>query len=369
MFLAVEESVEADSVKQHYSIAFMDGKPYCKEFSQRWPHKKTNWIWKLIVLVILGLSGMYICISGVEKRIMYHKTIIALPLANKAGIKSSCSKSNVYTENDFVVHYPQPATYDRKDCSCTPVHYFVVFSMQRSGSGWFETLLNSHTNVSSHGEVFSMDRRRESVSAIKKTLDTLYNLDWVSSASKNECTAAVGLKWMLNQGVMEFKKEIAAYLKDKSVSVIFLFRRNILRRYVSILANSFDRAAKQLNGTHRAHVHSKEEANVLAAYKPVVNLTSLIAYLQRVEQIIKDSQLSFNETRHMTMYYEDLVTNPPQELRRAQEFLGVEPTKLESKHVKIHTRPLFDQIDNWADLSEFLKGTRYESFLKGKDYR
>lgn len=58
---------------------------------------------------------------------------------------------------------------------------------------------------------------------------------------------------------MEFKQEIADYLRERSVSAIFLFRRNILRRYVSILANSFDRAAKLLNGTHRAHVHSQEE--------------------------------------------------------------------------------------------------------------
>lgn len=34
---------------------------------------------------------------------------------------------------------------------------------------------------------------------IVETLDKIYNLDWLSSASKNECTAAVGLKWMLNQ--------------------------------------------------------------------------------------------------------------------------------------------------------------------------
>lgn len=37
------------------------------------------------------------------------------------------------------------------------------------------------------------------MSSITKTLEKLYNLDWNSSASKNECTAAVGLKWMLNQ--------------------------------------------------------------------------------------------------------------------------------------------------------------------------
>jgi hypothetical protein len=71
--------------------------------------------------------------------------------------------------------------------------------MQRSGSGWFETLLNSHENISSNGEIFSVKERRSNITAITKTLDKLYNLDWVSSAAKNECTAAVGLKWMLNQ--------------------------------------------------------------------------------------------------------------------------------------------------------------------------
>lgn len=71
--------------------------------------------------------------------------------------------------------------------------------MQRSGSGWFETLLNSHMNVSSNGEIFSVGHRRANISTILKTMDQVYNLDWFTSASKNECSAAVGFKWMLNQ--------------------------------------------------------------------------------------------------------------------------------------------------------------------------
>jgi hypothetical protein len=87
----------------------------------------------------------------------------------------------------------------RAECKCNPVRYFAILSMQRSGSGWFETLLNNHTNISSNGEIFSVKVRRSNVSTITETLDKIYNLDWSSSASKNECTAAVGLKWMLNQ--------------------------------------------------------------------------------------------------------------------------------------------------------------------------
>lgn len=87
----------------------------------------------------------------------------------------------------------------RGECACTPVRFFAILSTQRSGSGWFETLLNSHINISSNGEIFSAKERRSNISSIIQTLDKVYNLDWYSSAAKNECTAAVGFKWMLNQ--------------------------------------------------------------------------------------------------------------------------------------------------------------------------
>ncbi|KAH6834542.1 P-loop containing nucleoside triphosphate hydrolases superfamily protein [Perilla frutescens var. hirtella] len=101
------------------------------------------------------------------------------------------------------LHFPDPETFSRQECACNPVLYFAIVSMQRSGSGWFETLLNSHTNFSSNGEILGSQDRRTNVSVIYKTLDKVYNLDWLSSASKNECSAAVGFKWMLNQ-VMSF---------------------------------------------------------------------------------------------------------------------------------------------------------------------
>lgn len=60
---------------------------------------------------------------------------------------------------------------------------------------------------------------------------------------------------------MDHHREILEYFKSKGVSVIFLFRRNLLRRFISVLANNYDRHAKQLNGTHKSHVHSKEEVS------------------------------------------------------------------------------------------------------------
>ena len=101
----------------------------------------------------------------------------------------------MFSDSCFCTHF----LVQRGECACTPVRFFVIVSMQRSGSGWFETLLNSHPNVSSNGEIFSVRDRRENISTILGTLDKLYSMDWLTSAAKNECTAAFGLKWMLNQ--------------------------------------------------------------------------------------------------------------------------------------------------------------------------
>lgn len=138
------------------------------------------------------------------------------------------------------------------------------------------------------------------------------------------------------QGLLEHPKEIVDYFNCRGVSVIFLFRRNLLRRVVSTLANSYDRYAKLLNGTHKSHVHSKQEvsfpilfsfhffsvlyvkwnssfgffqADTLSKYKPTINSTSLLADLNDMERKAATALEYFNTTRHMILYYEDLIRN------------------------------------------------------------
>ena len=61
---------------------------------------------------------------------------------------------------------------------------------------------------------------------------------------------------------MKHHEEIVEYFKTRGVSAIFLFRRNLLRRMISVLANSYDKDAKLLNGTHKSHVHSPKEVSL-----------------------------------------------------------------------------------------------------------
>lgn len=168
----------------------------------------------------------------------------------------------------------------------------------------------------------------------------------------------------LIQGLMQHHEQIAEYFRIHGVSLIFLFRRNLLRRMVSVLANEYDKNAKLLNGTHKSHVHSPKEvsifffvhvylfefecswlnlcinasiwfkmfklvnvlqkqlkaihvtwfwlhfqAEVLAKYKPIINSTLLIAQLRQVNDTTTKALEYFKSTRHIILYYEDVVKN------------------------------------------------------------
>ncbi|KAI0529640.1 hypothetical protein KFK09_002194 [Dendrobium nobile] len=318
---------------------------------------------RTVLLTLVMISSFYICLFCLnQKGFRINLNVTTIEVGDEA-----YKYPIIPTAELPHLHYPKPTTYTRNECACNPVRYFAIISMQRSGSGWFETLLNSHINISSNGEIFLVKERRRNVSTIMETLDKVYNLDWYSSASKNECTGAVGFKWMLNQGLMENHEDTVEYFKRKGVSSIFLFRRNLLRRLVSLLANSHDRDAKQLNGTHKAHVHSRHEAEVLARFKPLIDVESLIPDIKQTRKWSTDILQYFKGTRHIVLYYEDLVRNQAK-MMDVLDFLRMPHAKLTSRHVKIHTRPLSDHIQNWDVVSQALKGTKYESFLHS-DYQ
>ncbi|XP_047337221.1 uncharacterized protein LOC124940730 [Impatiens glandulifera] len=329
-----------------------------------YPQKKQSIQSRTILIMFSMLIGIYICWICIEQS----KT---LPISHNEVIDrprlSSCHFEAVDSSQLPYLHYPKPDTFSRDECECNPVRLFVIVSEQRSGSGWFETLLNSHVNVSCNGEIFSIKERRTNISSIVKTLDKVYNLDLFTSASKNHCSAAVGFKWMLNQGLINHHKEIVEYFNRRGVSLVFVLRRNLLSRMVSTLANSYDRYAKLLNGVHKSHVHSPREAKILSRYKPTIDSESLVSNLDEMKVTMMRALEIFKGTRHMVLYYEDVVKNQNNKLVEVQKFLKLPVRRLSSMQVKIHTGRLSNHIMNWEEVYKTLKGTAYERFL-GFDY-
>lgn len=327
------------------------------------PPKKSSLVLRLMLSAIAMVCGIYICSICLKQMNLQNKSKFLL----FQDFKRPCYDTIIDRSQIPYLHYPKPKTFNRSECAGNPVRLFAIVSMQRSGSGWFETLLNSHVNVSSNGEIFGPKFRRNNVSSIIQTLDRVYNLDWFTSSSKNQCSAAIGFKWMLNQGLMQHPEEIAQYFNDRGVSVIFLLRRNVLRRLVSMLANAFDKDAKLLNGVHVSHVHSPEEANLLSEYKPKLNITSLKSDLRGMELTAVKALDYFNSTRHVIIYYEDLIKDPSRKLIEVEDFLKLPRMNLTSQQVKIHKGSLSEHIENWEEVNKTLTGTTYEKFLQA-DY-
>ncbi|KAG6436263.1 hypothetical protein SASPL_101149 [Salvia splendens] len=301
------------------------------------PSKKKPLVLRMVVLIIAVASSIYIC-STCLSQIGGRSAGSSSPSIRVVQKPCGEAEDHILPSEKPYVHFPKPNTFTREECACNPVRYFAILSMQRSGSGWFETLLNSHVNISSKGEIFSVKVRRSNISTILETLDRVYNLDWHSSASKNECTAAVGLKWMLNQFCLGLG--LLGLVQKNKANNIFLTLRNFLRRMVSILGNSYDQKAKPLIESHKSH------AEILARYKPTIDTKLLIPDLEQVEDLVTRSLQYFNSTRHIILYYENIRTNQTK-LVDVQEFL---------------------KIENWEEVERTLKGTRYEHFLED-DYK
>ncbi|KAI4314953.1 hypothetical protein L6164_027809 [Bauhinia variegata] len=288
--------------------------------------KKSLMLLRTSVLIFSMVIGVFICTVCLNQISSHARTkFLEIHVVDKP------SQSIMKLTDIRHLHYPKPVSFSRDEYTHNPVKFFAILSNQRSA-----------------------------------TLDKVYNLDWLSSASKNQCSAAVGLKWLLNQGVMEHHEEIVDYFNRRRVFVIFPLRRNLLHRMVSTLANSYDRHAKLFNGTHKSHVHSSEEADTLSKYKPTINSTSLLTELKDMETRSAKALEYFNTTQHMILYYEDLMRNRTK-LKDARDFLGLPPMELTSRQVKIHRGPLSDHSKNWDDVSRTLRGTPYESFLES-DY-
>ena len=51
------------------------------------------------------------------------------------------------------------------------------------------------------------------------------------------------------------------------------------------------------------------QAEILASYKPVINTTKLIHELKQVQKTMTKALGVFNSTRHIVLYYEDVLKN------------------------------------------------------------
>ena len=244
-----------------------------------------------------------------------------------------------------------------------PVRYILICPA-RTGSSALVSYLQSHPNICSHPEVFGvhtvefygvMGRLKPPIidwlTELRRRDPIRFLNEFVFYAGKRK---AVGFKFKFEELSLSQFEEATDYLRrNTDIKIIFLTRKNLLKRYVSqYLA---------------VHVNKKYNFHKGEALPPTERIrleasecASDFVFTSRRQATYR---AFFSEHPLLEVTYEDLVDAHDETLTRIQDFLGVEPLALETKLVKIQQQPLSAVIENFEELRAYFVDTDYAVFF------
>eukprot|EP00192_Tetraselmis_astigmatica_P018908 CAMPEP_0117679682 /NCGR_PEP_ID=MMETSP0804-20121206/17941_1 /TAXON_ID=1074897 /ORGANISM="Tetraselmis astigmatica, Strain CCMP880" /LENGTH=252 /DNA_ID=CAMNT_0005489113 /DNA_START=485 /DNA_END=1243 /DNA_ORIENTATION=+ len=161
------------------------------------------------------------------------------------------------------------------------------------------------------------------------------------------------------------------------IPVIFMWRRNVLRRKVSNLSNHHDTNHPEgnLNGTtaHIPHPKTEAEAESLRSYKPSIDAKKLVEEIEAEMKIQRSVEESFRKyskdcevaRNARTFYYEDVRDGAEHAAREWGEIFGTLKVWVPSDLAIIHgNTPVLETIANPQEVKKALEHTDYEWMLR-----
>lgn len=238
-----------------------------------------------------------------------------------------------------------------------PYTRFVIISSHRSGSNYLSSLLSSHPNIMSIGEVYN-----PSVLFSGPGLPKLHENRWaklirdiapvwfVKHAIYRTYPAhihAVGFRYFYLHAQGKFKSVLDYLKEEKSTRVIHLKRKNLLRSYWSLLA-------AQQTGVWTVSTSSQRS-------QPPVRLhldpDACAAYFSTMDEYMRTFDTHFQDHDVLEITYEKLVAATAREQGRLAAFLGVSPRPLSASTKKLNNKPLRNLISNYTTLEKHFRGT------------
>lgn len=246
---------------------------------------------------------------------------------------------------------------------------FVVFGLQRTGTSWIETLLDSHPDVSCLGEIFyftqgrfpltkprgrrtEMSYRRHVESSpgkrlmhyiarkklVNETLNAIYSRSGYS---------AIGFKLMYDQAIRF--PAVLNYVHKDNVKVIHVVRTNVLKTHISLSS------AKQ-----RKLVHTTNNITLDKIYLPT---TLLLRRLRTIDNQNKFWQQFFLDygPNYLRIEYESMLYNGNEKQKELLSYLQVNHSiGLNSQLRKINPDNIEEALINYSQIQNYLANTPYE---------
>ncbi len=185
----------------------------------------------------------------------------------------------------------------------------MIVCAPRSGSTWLHTLLNSHPQIISHGEIL-----RETYEVNANT--QLPSIDKIVFHPHHKSIQAVGLKLFYEYESNEaYQKSFSEIVKDKTVCIIHLVREDKPSQFKSL---------KRAEATQQWSSGKTTNQIPIISIDPV-DLMNYQGNLFKSEQQINEL---FQHHPILKIKYEDLLSDQENILTKIQNFLNVEPRKL-----------------------------------------
>ncbi|KAL7465193.1 hypothetical protein ACHAXS_005523 [Conticribra weissflogii] len=244
-----------------------------------------------------------------------------------------------------------------------PLQKFIIISQQRSGTGFFTSLLDHHENVRCGHEEFYLrlgylslhDLLKEGTFGEYMEKFHFFVDELSEGVDATENLTHVGFEIMHNQGILLHGSRLIHELNKENIRVIHLIRRNKFLQYISDrtnakdikmnmhhsdISNTDDKTKHAEEKTHNPHPTDKTELTGIRSIQLESDVEDILNYLD--EKSEEDSEVEnllsaeFGNDGYLTVYYEDLNNDKQGEMNRVFDFLGVEHEVVSSDLIKIH---------------------------------
>jgi hypothetical protein len=233
----------------------------------------------------------------------------------------------------------------------------------RCGSSVLSRLLDQHPDISWHRELY----RRYTVKGIDRPnfLDDIHRV----RAKSTEPFYGIELKGLPSQHLqrlgVDLERFVDAIRPEGFEHAIFLHRRNILRKLISVqivdqgLRDSFQLAADSADELKGKLTIDVNQVRIVGRLAPLLDM---IEYIDTESQ--KAQQVLAAQFDLLSLYYEDDIEQDPLDAyAKVCAYLGLPPADAHVLMKRINTKPLGELVTNAGEIEDMLAGTPYEWML------
>ncbi len=269
---------------------------------------------------------------------------------------------------------------------------FILIGQARTGTTYLQTLLDSHRQIVSCGEVFHLlvKQRHDPVGLDEIINDPIGYINKHVYGSYPGHVRAVGHKLLYSQIGSD-----SAFLKEMETDDVAPSTKKRRERFSRFMRAKYDLAeARRRFAGYLEYLKDSLEFRVIhlvRANKLETFLSERLAsksgtwtsssgpylpgathldpkacleFFERVDALEREYDSLFGEHELLELSYEELVRDAGSSLGMVQDFLGVERTALSSPLKKQNRFRVSDAISNYSELKESLEGTKWIKYFQ-----